>query len=387
MIDLAALRSSEFPAIDASGIYLNSASIGPMPRRALEALHAANADRAVPIDWPMERLDAILGGARERAAALIGADPSTIALIPNTTTGINVAAQALGLGAGDVVLTFDREFPTNVYPWLALAHHRGIRLERIVPTSEGWPDEEALHARLADPAIRAVSVSLTQFSSGYTIDLDRLSRATRAHGVSLVVDAIQAVGQVPIDLAQTPVDFLACGAQKWLLSPWGTGFLHVRRELIEATYPTIAGWASFRGTDDYTRLTAYDPQPWGDARRFEVITLPLQDFVAMNASVDLLLEIGIPAIATHVRRISEPLVRWAESGRGTITSPVGDRASAITCVRPHGDVVAAHGRLVASGVTCSLREGSIRLSPHLFNTVEEIERVVELLEAGGGRPG
>jgi len=376
------LRAREFAALDAAGIYLNSASIGPMPRRALDVLHAANADRAAPIDWPMSRLDGILGGARERAARLVGTDPATIALMPNTTTGINVAAQALGLGRGDVVLTFDREFPTNVYPWLALAHHRGVVLERIPPTAEGWPDEEALHARLADPAVRAVSVSLTQFSTGYTIDLDRLSRATRARGVFLVVDAIQALGQVPVDLARTPVDFLACGAQKWLLSPWGTGFLHVRRELIEATYPTIAGWASFRGTDDYSRLTAYDPEPWPDARRFEVITLALQDFAAMNAALDLLLEVGVAAIASHVREISAPLHDWAARGAGTITSPTDARGSAITCVRPHGDVAAAYQALLAAGVTCSLREGSIRLSPHVCNTADEVARVVALLERG-----
>ncbi|MEO8480114.1 MAG: aminotransferase class V-fold PLP-dependent enzyme [Gemmatimonadota bacterium] len=373
------LRQTEFSALDGAGIFLNSASIGPMPASALAVLQRANADRAAPIGWPMERLDRILGGGRKRAARLIGAAPGSIALMPNTTTGINIAAHALDMGAGDIVLTFDREFPTNVYPWLALGRHKGVLLERIPVTAEGWPDEERLHTRIADPKVRAVCVSLTQFSNGYTLDLAELSRLTRLHGVKLIVDAIQAVGQIPVDVRRTPVDFLACGAQKWLLSPWGTGFLYVRPELIDATYPTFAGWAAFQGTDDYSRLTSYNPEPWPDARRFELITLPLQDFEAMNASLDLLLSVGVDHIAAHIREISAPIHDWVAAGHGVLTSPVGARGSAILCVRPHGDVAATFQRLGAAGVTCSLREGSIRLSPHLCNTREEVERVAELL--------
>lgn len=379
---IASLRQTEFAALGGAGVFLNSASVGPMPASALAVLQRANADRALPTGWPMERLNGILGGGRERAARMIGAAPESIALMPNTTTGVNIAAHALNLAAGDVVLTFDREFPTNIYPWLALGRHKGVVLERIPPTAEGWPDEARLHERVADPRVRAVCVSLTQFSNGYTIDLAELSRLTRQHNVMLIVDAIQAVGQVPVDVSRTPVDFLACGAQKWLLSPWGTGFLYVRPELIEATYPTFAGWAAFQGTDDYTQLTRYNPEPWPDARRFELITLAVQDFAAMNVSLDLLLAVGADRIAAHIREISAPIHDWVAAGHGVFTSPVGARGSAILCVRPHGDVAAAHKRLGEAGVTCSLREGSIRLSPHLCNTEDEVARVVELLGTG-----
>jgi selenocysteine lyase/cysteine desulfurase len=204
---------------------------------------------------------------------------------------------------------------------------------------------------------------LTQFSNGYTVDLAALSRATRTLGKWLVVDAIQAGGQVPIDVRATPVDFLACGAQKWLLGPWGTGFLYVRRELITQITPTFAGWASFQGTDDYTRLTAYDPRPWDDARRFELITLPVQDFAAMNASLELILELGVAAIAERMRELHLPWLRWAEEIRGAVTSPQGARGSGILCIRPPDDVGAVHAALQARGVVCSVREGSVRLSP------------------------
>ena len=143
--------------------------------------------------------------------------------------------------------------------------------------------------------MRVLAISLVQFSNGYTVDLGRLSAATREAGAYLVVDAIQAVGQVPIDLRKTPVDVLACGGQKWLLSPWGSGFVYVRRELIRELRPAVTGWMAFEGTDDFTRLTQYDDRLRGDARRFELITLPYQDFAGMNASVRMLLDAGIPA--------------------------------------------------------------------------------------------
>jgi kynureninase len=147
------------------------------------------------------------------------------------------------------------------------------------------------------------------------------------------------------------------------MSPWGTGFLHVRRELVTRFSPTFAGWAAFRGTDDYTQLTAYDPRPWDDARRFELITLPVQDFAAMNAALALTLEAGVERVAARLQDLHTPWLRWADEIGGKITSPRGRNGSGILCVRPPGDVKRVYDRLSAEGVVCSLREGSIRLSP------------------------
>jgi selenocysteine lyase/cysteine desulfurase len=177
------------------------------------------------------------------------------------------------------VLVSDREFPSNMYPWRRLGD-RGVVLEVVPCTAEGWPDEARILARLADPRVRCLAVSLTQFANGYTVDLAALSRETRARGQFLVVDAIQAVGQLPVDLRATPVDIFSCGAQKWLLSPWGSGFMYVRRDLIPTLDPAIASWMAFEGTDDFSRLTDYRDVLRADARRFEFITLPFQDFVS-----------------------------------------------------------------------------------------------------------
>ncbi len=377
------LRTTEFSGLNDGSVFLNSASIGPLPARSVAALAACNRDRARPGLWPLERINTILDEARWMAGRTINADESEIALMPNTTTGLNIAARALPLGSGDIVLTFDREFPANIYPWMRLAD-KGVTLERLPPTEAGWPDEARLHDRLADPRVRAITVSLTQFSNGYTVDLAALSRATRSAGKWLVVDAIQAVGQLPVDVKATPVDFLACGAQKWLLSPWGTGFLYVRRELCTELEPTFVGWAAFTGSDDYSNLTSYDPRPWPDARRFELLTFPIQDFAAMNASLSLILGMGIPQIAAQIRALHAPIVDWAQRNGATITSPQGDRGSAILCLQPRGDVAATYQSLQASRVHCSLREGSIRLSPHLFNTAADMAQVVAALNRAAG---
>ena len=182
------------------------------------------------------------------------------------------------------------------------------------------------------------------------------------------------MGQLPLDLARLEVDVLACGGQKWLLSPWGSGFVYVRRELIAQLSPAVTGWMAFEGTDDLTRLTAYGDTLRADARRFELTTLPYQDFAGMNASLGLILELGVERIQAHLRRLHEPVLAWAERTGAPVVSPTGARGSGILCLAP-GDVIEAFRRLKAARIICSLREGAIRLSPHAYNTIEEMERV------------
>lgn len=371
-------RATEFPWT-AEHCYLNNASIGPIPLRTQRAIARVELGRREPYRFDDTGLMEILAAGRRAAAALINADPAEIALAPNTSYGLNMAAQTLPLGNGDRVLVPDGEFPANVYPWL-LQQERGAVVELVPRTRDGWPDEARLLQRLADPTVRVVAVSHVQFATGYRIDLDRLGAACRERNVYLVVDAIQALGQVPLDVRRTPVDLLACGAQKWLLSPWGAGFLYVRRALIPQLTPRFAGWMAFRGTDDFTRLTDYDATFHDDARRFELVTLPFQDMAGMVESVGLLLELGVPRIAAYLRALRAPLDARAARGAFAFASPTDPaHDSAIWCVRPR-DVAAAFSRLRAAGVTCALREGSIRLSPHCYNTPDEIARVAALLE-------
>jgi selenocysteine lyase/cysteine desulfurase len=375
--DVAGLRREEFPWADET-IYLDHASIGPLPERTRRAADRMNLLRARPFELRQEALMGALAAARLGVAGLINADPGEIGLTTNTSFGLNLAARALPLQAGDVVLVSEREFPANVYPWKRL-QDRGVVLELVPLTPEGWPDEARLRARLADSRVRCLAVSLTQFASGYTVELERLSVETRARGQFLVVDAIQAIGQLPLDVRATPVDMLACGGQKWLLSPWGSGFLYVRRELIPELQPAVTGWMAFEGTDDLTQLTRYSDRLRSDARRFELNTLPFQDFVGMVESVKLLRELGIEAIRVHLAEIQRPLLEWAARRGVAVNSPRGARGSGIVCVAPPRVAEAARA-LRKARIYCSQREGAVRLSPHCYNTSDELERVATVLD-------
>ncbi len=373
-----ALRAAEFPWT-ADTVYLNNASTGPIPERSRRALDEFTAKRTAPHLLPDRELQAGLQAGRAAVARLINADVTEIALATNTSHGLNLAARALPLRPGDVVLVSDREFPANVYPWLLLKK-QGTEVELAPCGPEGWPDEDYLVERLHDPRVRLLAVSFVQFSNGYRADLGRLGAACRANGTFLVVDGIQGVGNSVLDVRETPVDILACGGQKWLLSPWGSGFVYVRRELISALEPAVTGWMAFEGTDDFSRLTEYNPTFRADARRFEMVTLPYQDFVGMTTSVGMLADLGVEDIERYTRGLHEPVFRWADENGVRVASPRDDaHRSAIVCLAPDHPAEAYHA-LKRAHVVCSLREGAIRLAPHCYNTVEEMERVLDVLD-------
>lgn len=378
MYSLSDLRRSQFPWT-AERIWLDHASIGPLPVRTLEATEAYNRDRAAPYRLNHDMLFGALDRSRRLAARLIGAAHDEIALTTNTSYGLNLAARMLPLEPGDVVLTSDKEFPANIYPWLMLGD-RGVSLERVPVTERGWPDEERILDRLSDPRVRVLAISLVQFHNGYRVDIARLGDRCRATGTILVADAIQALGVMPFDVRETPVDLLSCGAQKWLLSPWGSGFLYVNRAWHDRLTPTFAGWTAFEGTADFTSITSYDERWLPDARRFELITVPFQDMAGMNESLELLLSLGPDEIIRHVRSIHQPVLDWADRRGVSIVSPRDERGSAMVCVAMP-DPNRALDALKKGGVTTSLREGAIRLAPHCYNTAEEMTKVAEILDS------
>lgn len=383
-IDVAALREREFPwAARGDTIYLNSASTGPLPRRTIDALAAFNEARAQPHRLSDAAIFGMLDRSRDLAARLIGASTREIALSVNTGYGVNLAAFALPLTEGDVVLAPDLEFPANVYPWMAAAERRGVEYRRV-PPREGLPDEDAILAAIEeDERVKVVAVTWVSFANGFRFDLKRLGEACRAHDAYLVVDAIQGVGVAPLDVHAADVDILSCGAQKWLLSPWGSGFVYVREGLLDELEPQQVSWMAMRGTDDFTRLTDYEFVWRADARRFEQITLPYQDFAGMNASLELLTELGHDTVTAHISALVELVIEWVDTQPAVTLATPRDPAkrAGIVAVRP-ANPAAASERLKAAGVIHSLREGAIRLSPHCFTSESDIRRALQLLETG-----
>ena len=374
------LRAREFPwAVPGDHIFLNHASTGPLPQRTVDALHEFTALRAQPWRYTVELQFGALDKARVGCARLIGAEARDIALMVNTSYGLNLAARALPFERGDVVITSDREYPSNVYPWMELEASRGVKLERV-PCAGILPDEDAILAALDKPRVRGVVLSWVSFATGFRVDIERIGRACRERGIWFILDAIQGVGAVPLDVGSAPVDVVACGAQKWLLAPWGTGFVWLRPDLVQSLRPVDVSWMSTQCSDDFTRLTDYDFTYRDNARRFEVITLPYQDFAGFNASVDLFLEVGLDEVYARVECLTSVIVQWAlgRSDVRLVTPPDREHRAGIVAVAPR-DPVAASERLTEAGVIHSLREGAIRLSPHFYNTEEEIDRALRLM--------
>ena len=374
------LRAREFPwAIAGDQIFLNHASTGPLPQRAVDRIQELTALRAQPWRYTTEMQFDELANARVRCARLIGAEPREIALTVNTSYGLNLAARALPFERGDIVITSDREYPSNVYPWMELEAARGVKLERI-PCAGILPDEDAILAALDRPRVRCVVLSWVSFATGYRIDLERVGRACRERGIWFVLDAIQGVSAAPLDVRSMPVDIVACGGQKWLLAPWGSGFVWLRPDLVDSLRPVDVSWMATRCSDDFTRLTDYDFTYRDNARKFEVITLPYQDFAGLNESLDVFFEVGLETVYERVERLTGRIVDWALGTTGVrlVTPPELRRRAGIVAVAPR-DAKAASERLTRAGVVHSFREGAIRLSPHFYNTEEEIDRALHLV--------
>jgi len=379
--DVRAVREREFGwAASGEAIYLDHASTGPIPARARLAMAAFAVKRAEPFRLTTSDYFPVLRLARERAAQLIGASPASIALMTNTTHGVNLAARALPYGAGDVILSTQGEFPANVYPWMAAARARGAE-HRLLPLSGELPDEAALMRAIeTDPRVKVVALSWVSYWSGHRFDLPAIGAACRARGIWFFVDAIQGVGPLTLDVVDAKVDILACGAQKWLCSPWGTGFTYVRDDLVTRLEPAEVGWMAQPASDDFAHFLEYDPTLHADARRFEVVTLDFVNFLGMSESLGLLLELGPEAVAAHVQSLGDRAVAFAASTPHIrlVTPHDPGRRAGVFAFRT-ADIGAASARLRAARVSHSVREGCIRLAPHFYNTTAEMDRVLELL--------
>jgi cysteine desulfurase/selenocysteine lyase len=376
--DFRALREREFP-FAARAPYLNAASMTPLPERARLAMEAHNRRRSDISSMRGADFEPVLARCRRGAARMIGADDDEIALLPNTSFGINLAALALPLERGRRVLLSDREFPANVYPWMALERLRGARVEVLPADAHGNPDEARMLEELARGDVGILAISAVQFTSGWVAELETLGRACREHGAWFVVDGIQAVGQMPVDVRACGVDVLAAGGHKWLCGPFGTGFAYVRREVVDRMEPHLIGWTAMTASADLERVLDYEYAFVPGARRFEVATQPWQDYAGLAESLELLLEADPARIRAHVLALADPLAAWL-AGRGVeVTSdPRPERRSGIFSFRP-ADAAGANRALNRAGVGCVLREGAVRLSPHLYNQPEDMARVMDAL--------
>lgn len=321
---------------------------------------------------------------RERICQLLGADdPEDVALVPSTTAGATSVAHSLPLEPGDWVLSDDLEFPSNLWPFEDAALRAEACLVRL-PTQEGRVTarqaREFVARRTGDwGRLRALAWSWVQYRDGYRVDLSELGALARDTGAFLAVDAIQGLGVVPFSLRETPVDAVYAGGHKWLLGMGGGGFLWVDRARIPELRGFGRGWLSALNPIAMD-LTA---PPREDARRFETGGVNFAAYYALGAGLDLLLGLGIQEIFHHTQHLQEHLLRALE---GTPYRPASlqerPHRSAILALRcPHPDVPALVGALAERGILCTARDGLLRLAPHLYNTIEEMDTLAEVLRS------
>jgi selenocysteine lyase/cysteine desulfurase len=372
-MDWTSLRQ-EFPVTN-RWAFFDHAAVAPLSARAQKAIIDWAADQTDNGDVYEKRWRQRVEEVRRLAGRLIGADPLDIAFVKNTSEGIGIVAEGYPWQPGDNVVTAAEEYPANLYPWMNLAD-RGVEVRRVA--SRGCRIEiDDLRAAM-DNRTRLVTLSMVEFASGFRSDLDAIGRMCRERGILFFVDAIQGLGVFPLDVTQTPIDFLAADGHKWLLSPEGAGLFYIRRDLVERLHAVGVGWNSVVGAWDFGRI---DFQLKPHAGRWESGSLNIAGITALGASLELLLDIGIPAIAARVLDLTDYLcTRAAGTGLEVFSSRrPEDKSGIVSLLLPDGDVRGAVRRCRDHGIVINHRAGRLRISPHCYNTRAEIDRLLELL--------
>jgi cysteine desulfurase / selenocysteine lyase len=387
-------------------VFLDAACVSLLPAPAEEALRRLGQELllcpARDASAHHIALDQTAEQPRREAARLIGARPQDIALVESTTHGLQAIAAAVPLGRGDRVLVGATEFLGLAVPWVPRQERDGFRLE-VIPSRAGRLLAEDF-ARAADRHVRLILLSSVQWNNGFRADLAAFSELARERDIVLVVDAIQHLGAVPLDVAQTPVDFLVCGGHKWLNAPVGRGFLYVNPRWQERLPPPAwgylnvaapaQGWAEYFATPSIPAVRDYDFVT--DARRFEIGgTTNYPGNVALGASLALINDLGRDAIFAHIgvltERLHEVLARQGASvvsppeptaRSGIVTFTLGAGATRDTeCLHYLWDQRILISQRYTAGV------GGLRVSVHFFNHADDIDRLAEALhrfQSGSG---
>jgi selenocysteine lyase/cysteine desulfurase len=365
-----------FPIAERS-IYFNHAAVSPPPTTSIRAIEAQLRDvhengSANFRDWL-----AVKEQARALLASLLGARPEQVAFVRNTSDALSTVANGLDWRAGDNIVTFSREFPSNIYPWLRVRDAFGVEV-RMCEEHDGRIDFAELSS-LIDHHTRIVAISHVQYASGFRMDLERLGRVARQHDALFIVDAIQALGVVPIDVDAEFVDVAAGASHKWLLAPEGVGYLYLSDRARERIQPTLVGWVSVPNPDDYLNFE----QGWNrGALAWETGTGPTALIYGFKASIELLTRFGVQNVAKYLEELTDDLCeRLAAKRYEVVSSRARGEKSQIVCIR-HRDGLSAmslYHQLNAKHIVTAPRLDRLRIAPHFYNTPHEVERFVDAL--------
>ena len=365
-----------FP-ITQHAIYLNHAAVSPPPTPTIQAVEAQLRDVQENGSANFRSWLAVKEQARELLAAMLGAKPEQVAFMRNTSDSLSTVANGMTWRAGDNIVTFSREFPSNIYPWLRIRDTFGVEL-RLCEEREGRIDMAQLEG-LIDDHTRIVAISQVQYASGFRSDLQRLGRAARRRDALFVVDVIQALGVLPISVEDELVDVAAGASHKWLLAPEGVGYLYLSDRARERVQPTLVGWTSVPDPDDYLNFE----QGWNrGSLAWETGTGPAALVHGFKASLALLTEVGVEKIAVHLEELTDYLCERLNPKRyEVVSSRTRGEKSQIVCIR-HLDGLSAmelYHHLNTNNIVTAPRGARLRIAPHLYNTQAELDQLIEML--------
>lgn len=363
--------------------YLNVAGNGPLPKVSVKATQAAIEWKKFPQRVPDEAYFDVPNRIRASIAKLIGADPGEIALTSGASTGMAAVAYGLTWKPGDEVVTAKGEFPLEYTTWRPMEEREGLKLKIVSPSGRFITAEDLIAA--LTPRTRLVSVSLTRFDDATMIDAARLAAACHSQGALLLLDASQCCGAIPMDVAQLGADFITCAGYKWLLGPYGTGFFWAKNAHIAAMRPGPFYWTAAEGANHFGSLVFTNPKVAAGARRWDAAeTASYFNLAAMAESLELVLRIGPETVMTHNRALMQQMFERLPKDRCVPASPLDPaRRGPYACftARTPEKSAALFKKLQSENIFVSLREGNLRVSPHLFNTERDIDRLIAAITA------
>lgn len=357
--------------------YLNHAAVSPPPTPTITAVESQLRDVNANGSLHYREWVATKERARQLVATMMGARPEQVAFLRNTSDGLSSVANGLCWQPGDNLVTFSNEFPSNVYPWRRLRDTMGVEI-RVCEERNGRIDLNELIG-LIDARTRVVAISHVQYASGFRADLERIGKAARRHDALLVVDIIQSLGVIPIDVESELIDVAAAAGHKWLLTPEGIGLLYLSDRARERIEPTLVGWISVINPEDYNNFE----QEWNrGALAWESGTGPSALFYGFEASLRLINETGVARIKEYLEDLTNHLCeRLANSDYEVVSSRAPGEKSQIVCIRHKNGVspMSLYAHLRQRHIITAPRGDRLRVSPHLYNTVKEIDAVIDSL--------
>jgi cysteine desulfurase / selenocysteine lyase len=372
------LRQHEFP-VARNRIFLAHAGVCPLPRRVAQAV-ADYAQQSATGDQEKFAYPAALNDGRKLAARLLNCQPEEVAFVGPTSLALSLLASGLKFRKGDNILIYFDDYPSNVYPWMALAA-RGVQV-RLLNTRGLGVIRPADVLGQVDENTRLVALASCHFVSGYRLDYQAIGKALRQRKILFCLDAIQTLGAFPTTVEH--VDMLAADAHKWLLGPCGAGLMYVRREIQDRVTPPIYGWHNVRCPEHVAQEQIVFRT---GAKKYEAGTHNLLGLVGLITAMELILELGVENIARELLRKRAWLAPALQAKGYTVLHPDAPPQNAsgiISFFRPKTDLPALHQKLLDANIVTSLRadragQRYVRLSPHCYNTDAELQRVLEML--------